>query len=291
MFKFRYVNTEGKEVSFGMEKPLLVTKKEGLGAVQNNITTQTQYGLDGAYSVGQQLAVREIKISGELVADTVEEFNSLRKKIISAFNPQLAGTLYYTIDDSTYMIDVLVEIAPDLAGTTKNLSQEYTLQLKALDPYWSDLTTYNKLIPLSGIDNKMTFPLKITSTFKFSSVISGVIQNIKNTGDIAVGGEFTFKLNAGASNVKIINVESGDYFGLSGDFPAGTTLYVNTKRGEKQAKLTTKDGTVTNAMANRMEGSSFFSLKKGDNFLQVLADSGQETIVTDMQFNPLVLGV
>lgn len=291
MFRFRYVNTDGQEVNFGMEKPFLVTKKEGLGSVANNITTQTQYGLDGAVMVGQQLAVREIKISGEMIADSMEQFNDLRTTVISAFNPSSAGTLYYIVDDKTYMIDVLIEIAPDFTGNNKGLTQEFTIQFKALDPYWSDLTTYNNLIPLSGVKNAFAFPLTITDKFKFSSIISGVIQNIENNGDVAVGAEFTFKLNAPASNIKVINVQTQDFFGFTGDFTTGTVLYVNTKRNEKQANLTAPDGTVNNAMANRMDGSSFITLAKGNNFLQVLADKGQESISTDMQFNPLVLGV
>lgn len=291
MFRFRYVNTEGFEVSLGMEAPFLVTHKEGLGAVANNITTQTQYNMAGAMYVNQQLAVREIKITGEILAESGEDMQLLRKQMIAAFNPELAGTLYYIVDNETYMVDVLVEVAPDLDAKQKNLALEYSIQLKALDPYWADMTTYDKLISLSGLQNNLTFPMRITNTFTFASIITGVIQTIKNGGDVAVGAEFTFNVNAPARDIKILNVETQEYFGFAGNYSAGTVLRLNTKRNSKQATLKMPDGTVKNAMAQRMDGSTFFSLKKGDNFIQVLADAGQENIITDMRFNPLVLGV
>lgn len=291
MFKFRYVNTEGAEISLGMEAPFLVTNKEGLGAVENNITTQTQYNMAGALYVNQQLAVREIKIKGEILADARDDMQDFRKQMIGVFNPELAGTLYYIIDDETYMVDVLVEVAPNLDTKAKNLTQEFTIQLKALDPYWADLTTYDKLISLSGLQNNLTFPMRITNTFTFASIITGVIQTIQNGGDVAVGAEFTFHVNAPAKNIKILNVKTQEYFGFAGDYKAGTILRLNTKRNAKQATITLPDGTTKNAMAMRMDGSTFISLAKGDNFIKVLADGGQENIITDMRFNPLVLGV
>lgn len=291
MFKFRYVNTENGEISLGMEAPFFVTSKEGLGAVANNITTQTQYGMAGALYVNQQLAVREIKIKGEMVADSDEEMQALRKQMIAVFNPELAGTLYYIVGDQTYMVDVLVEVAPNLDAKQKNLALEYSIQLKALDPYWADMTTYDKLISLSGLQNNLTFPMRITNTFTFASIITGVIQTIQNGGDVTVGAEFTFHVNAPARDIKILNVETQEYFGFGGSYAAGTILRLNTKRNSKQATITLPDGTTKNAMAKRMDGSTFIQLAKGDNFIQVLAEGGQENIITDMRFNPLVLGV
>lgn len=291
IYSFRYRNTEGLEVSMGTEKPFLITGREGLGAVDNNITTQNQYGLDGASLVSQQLAVREIKLTGEMVGTSLAEMQENRQTLISIFNPQLAGTLYYTVNENTYMIDVLVEVAPDLDKSSTMLSQEFTLQFKALQPYWSDLTRYDQLIPLSGLRKLWQFPFTIGSGMKFSEIVSGQIQTIENDGDVPVGAEFTMVLNSAAKNIRVLSIDTQEFFGFSGTYEAGTTLYVNTKQGQKKATFTTLDGTVNNAMPRRMADSTFIELKKGMNYLQILADEGQDRIVTKMSFNPLVLGV
>ena len=293
LFEFRYVNTEGTEVTLGTKAPFFITKKTGLGAVTNDITTQNQYGLDGASLVSQQLAVREIKLTGEIFANSYAEMQHLRQQLISAFNPQLAGTLNYTVNDNTYMIDALVELAPDLDTEAQLMTQEFVIQLKALDPYWSDLTRDNQLIPLSGLEKVWGFPFTLSDSFYFSRIISGRIETIDNDGDVPTGAEFTMTLGADASNIKVLLVDSYPqvYFGFAGSYPAGSVLYVNTKHGQKQAQLTQPDGKVLNAMSMRMPDSTFFELKKGTNNLQILADTGQESIVTDMRFNPLVMGV
>ena len=52
------------------------------------------------------------------------------------------------------------------------------------------------------------------------------------------------------------------------------------------------NGVETNAVPERMEGSSFFRLSKGDNYLQLkAANNSQNGITCEMQFTPLVSGV
>jgi len=291
MFKFRYVNSEGQDLILGQDAPFFVTSREGFGAVENDVTTSKQYGMAGALFVGQQLATREISIKGEIVADTNDEMNERRSEMINIFNPDLAGTLFYTIENNNYMIDVVVDIAPDIDAVDNMGHQAFDIKLKALDPYFIDVTQYDRLISLSGIKKAWTFPTRIYDEFHFAELESGKLVNIVNNGAVAVGVEATMTISSVVTDIRIYKVETQEFFGFTGTFSAGTVLKLNTKRGKKSVTMTSPAGVTTNAMPLRMTGSSFIQMDKGDNWLQVQAEVGSTSVITNLSFNPLVLGV
>lgn len=291
MFKFNYKNTEGAIITMGVERPFVITSSDGLGAVENDITTQTQFNMAGIGVVGQQLASRTIQLDGEIVASNSIELEDLRSQFISIMNPDLAGSLEVETNDKTYSIDVLVKIAPSFGKSQKSNEYEFTVELLAAQPYFYDVTDYNKLIPLSSIQNKMKFPLQITSNYIFASIISGSITTVTNSGDIKTGAVFTIKVSGNATNVKILNIATNEYFLINDSFVAGDVITLNTLRGHLQVYKTDVSGTKTNLMSKRDVNSDFFELIKGDNFIQITAATGETVITTDMQFTPLVLGV
>lgn len=291
MFKFNYRNTEGAIITMGIERPFVITSSDGLDAIENDITTQTQFNMDGVSPVGQQLAARTITLKGEVVANSPSELEDLRLQFISVMNPYLAGSLEVETNGKTYSIDVLIKIAPDFGTSQKANEYEFTVELLAAQPYFYDVTDYNKLIPLSSIQNKMRFPLQITSNYIFASIISGAITTVTNTGDIQTGAVFTVKVSGNATNIKILNIATNEYFTINDSFVAGDTITLNTLRGHLQVYKIDKDGNKVNLMSKRDVNSTFFELKKGDNFIQITSATGETVITTDMQFTPLVLGV
>lgn len=291
MFNFRYRNINGTALELGQKRPFLITSREGLEAVENEITSTTQYNLDGAELVGQRLNTRSITLKGEMLADTQEELQSLRMQMISIFNPRLSGTLEYQVEDKIYNIDVLTEIAPKFGSEQTAQTYTFTIELKALNPYWYDVTDYDKLIPLSQLQNNMTWPLKITPNYVFSKIVSGNITTVTNNGDIETGAEYTLKIGGDVKNIKVLNIVNGDFFQINYTFTTGDVVVLNTIRQKFSVKLTRSNGDVVNLIGNRELNSSFFQLNKGDNYIQVTADVGKELIIADMKFTPLVLGV
>ncbi|UIB81220.1 tail protein [Flyfo myovirus Tbat2_7] len=291
MFKFNYRNTEGAIITMGVERPFVITSSDGLDAVTNNITTLTQFNMAGVDVVGQQLASRTIKLDGEVVATSSSELENLRSQFISIMNPDLAGSLEVETNNKTYSIDVLVDVAPNFGTSQKANEYEFTVELLAAQPYFYDVTDYNKLIPLSFIQNKMKFPLQITSNYIFASIVSGAITTVTNSGDIKTGAVFTTRVSGEATNIKILNIATNEYFLINDSFVAGDVITLNTLRGHLQVYKTDANGTKTNLMSKRDVNSDFFELIKGDNFIQITAATGETVITTDMQFTPLVLGV
>lgn len=280
----------GEQIIFGQQAPFFVTSKKGFGAVENQITTQKQYGLDGEFFVNQSLTTREIEIDGEIVTTDSEDLTELRIKLSSVLNPSLAGTLTYQADGRTFVIDVLVEEAPTIDDSPKNLSQTFSLKFKALDPYWADQSEQNRLIQLSSVVNAFKFPLQIINDFVFANIKVGDIQQIENKGDVIVGMKIELKVTGAVINPKILNVVTQEYFGFAGSYDNGTVFNIVTIRGKKEVTKTL-NGVTTNAMSERLPDSSFLQLDKGNNFLTLQADNGVGNVIGSISFSPLVVGV
>lgn len=290
MKKVKYRNTEGNEIYFEGKPPYILSDTIDFGAVNNILTTQSVHDLDGEILINKKLDTRPLSVEGTIARDSAKEIASDRRELIKVFNPKLTGTLTYEYFEKVYQIDVEVEIAPEFPKARNATTQPFALRLKALDPYWMDTTFYDSLIPLSTKESGFKFPLVITDSFVFATLRSGNIIEIDNNGDVAVGAEFRMKTYGEATNPRIYNVLTQEYFGFSGTYPAGTEFCIITRRGEKKVTKTVDEET-TNAMGERMPGSTFLTLRKGLNFLQVQADDAVDAVFGELNFTPLVMGV
>ena len=290
-YEILYKNSLDKEVLFNKRPPFIVTKFEGLSAPQNILNTETAYGQDGANLTGQRYDVRNLTIEGKLVAENSEDRQSLRIQMNNAFSRDLAGTLYYKEGDKTYSIDVLVEHAPIfIEDTQRPYHVSFQIVLKALNPYWIDESLFDSLIPLTTTENLFEFPLNITPDFEFATIRSGDIIKIMNGGDIRVGAVFHMKFRGEVTNPRIYNVLTQEYIGFEGTYQPSTEFIFSTVYKEKSI-IKTEDGFKENGMPYRMEDSSFIMLDIGENYLQVQADEGVNSVIVNVQFRPLVIGI
>ena len=289
--RITYRNTNGVGIVMGKFPPFWALSFSGFGSPENTVNTQSLFGVDGAQKTSSALNVRDMEVIMLIKAESFDDLQDLKRKAMRALNPAYAGTLIYEVLDKTYEIDVEVVKGIDEAETNTSTSQKATLQFKALDPYWHDKSEYNKLVPLSQVNNLFKFPLSITDTFKFAEMKPGEIITIENAGDAAVGGIFTMKFLAGVQNPRIFNVETQEYFGFTHTFAAGDVVTFNTVRNQKKVTYTPFGGEEQNAMSMRTVGSTFLSMSVGTNYLQVQADGGLENIVASLDYSPLVLGV
>ncbi|OSP88255.1 hypothetical protein B9W73_02670 [Lactococcus lactis] len=286
-----YKNTNGEQVVLGQEPPFLVTSKKGFAQVDNVITKQTQYGLDGSILINQQLDDKELEIEGEFIASDSSDLENKKTQLASIFNPKLAGTLTYFPDNGgVYYLDVLVEKF-SMNESSTNLSQVYSINFLSLDSYWVDKNQADKLIPLSTLKKNLTFPLRISTGFTFAVRSSNNIQTIVNDGDVSVGMIVLLEFTGEVTNPKVLNVTTGEYFRLENTYTVGEIIRIVTLRGEKEVLLTTSDGTEQNNLEFWDEDSIFLQLDKGNNFFQLQADSGSENMIGTVRISPKVLGV
>lgn len=287
-----YKNNNGGQVTMGQRPPFLVTSKKGFGGVENEVTTQKQYGLDGSSLINQQLSERDLEIDFEVIASDKADLEDKKEQISSIFNSKIAGLLTYQKDNGkVYQIDVLVTQPPNFDESSVNLTQSFKVTFLSLDSYWVDKNQANKLIPLSSMKKNLTFPLRITKGFTFSDISSNTIQSIENKGDVEVGMTITLSFKADVVNPKLLNIDTGEFFRLEATYSQGTVITIVTLRGSKEVTGVLADGTEFNALEDWDEDSVFLQLAQGTNFLQLQADNGAENMLGSIKFSPKVVGV
>ncbi|MGB4610919.1 MAG: phage tail domain-containing protein [Saccharofermentanales bacterium] len=287
----RYVNTQGTEVVFKREPPFFLKDIEGVDAPENVVSTVENYNQDGVTKTGERYESRSLIVRGHLVSKDSEDKAGLRRNLIKVFSREYAGTLFYTKHDKTYSIDVEIIQAPIFSDPEQYHNYiPFQIMLKALDPYWCDSTFYDSAISLSSIRNLFEFPLNLTNEFEFATIVSGDIIEIENPGDMDIGAVFYMSMIGPVTTPKIYNILTQEYFGFSGFYGYGVELEFSTVRGKKYAKKI-NGTTTTNAMSERIPGSTFLTLRRGTNFLQVQADEGLNKLIVSLKYKPLVIGV
>lgn len=293
MERLIYKNTRGEEIEFSKGSPFIIQSKEGFDTVDNIMTTQSHYDMDGEGFVSQRLGVRNLSLECALVADNQNQMLEFKQKIISVFNPKEAGTIVYFNNIGEYQIDVIPEFLPAFNESNMrgiNRASLFTVQFKALDPYWTDKSEIDAEIPMAREENLFEFPLEITNDFEFSRLIAGDVIEIQNNGDVAVGAVFTINVNGILVNPRLYNVITQEYFALNGTFTTGTRLRISTVRGKKRVEQDDGDGWY-NIMTKRKVESTFLQIDRGINYLQLQADEGVEFTTSYIRFEPKILGV
>ena len=293
MERLIYKNTRGEEIEFSRDSPFIIQSKEGFDTVDNIMTTQSRYAMDGEGFVSQRLGIRNLSLEGALIANSQNQMLEFKQKTISLFNPKEAGTIVYFNNIGEYQIDVIPEFLPAFNESSMrgiNRASLFTVQLKALDPYWTDKSEVDAEIPMAREENLFEFPLEITDNFEFSRLIAGDVIEIQNNGDVAVGAVFTINVNGILKNPRLYNVITQEYFSLNGTFTTGTRLRISTVRGKKRVEQDDGDGWY-NIMTKRKVESTFLQIDRGINYLQLQADEGVEFTTSYIRFEPKILGV
>lgn len=288
-----YKNTLGQEIKMDRFGPFYLTSYEGFGSPENEISSQKIFGKSGQRKTSSSLTYRDMSVGLAIKEESFEELKDKEHQVMAIINPELAGTLFIRISDNLYSIDAEAIKGYEGSKDSSSSTSESTMQFRALDPEWRDENVRNKSIPLSTNDNKLKFPLAITPDFAFATIAPGQIVKIINKGDFIVGFELNIHCNAEVTNPRIYNVITQEFFGWTGTFDAGTTIFLSTIHGKKKTWYQDDtDPESTNAMGIRMAGSSFFGLDNIEpNNLVVQADNGEENILATISFTPLVIGV
>lgn len=291
-----YTNCDGQTLTFQKGQSFSLRSKSGFETTETKVKEEEVYGTDGAMLISKKLSVRDMTISGEIVPLTTthdhEELLTLRKNLISIMNPKLSGTITYFNDIGEYSIDVIPIFAPSFNEVNKTYKLPFLINLRALDPYWTDKSEIDAEIPMAREENLFEFPLEITNDFEFSRLIAGDVIEIQNNGDVAVGAVLTINVNGILVNPRLYNVITQEYFALNGTFTTGTKIRISTLRGKKRVEEDTGDGQgYRNIMTKRKVESTFLQIERGINYLQLQADEGVEFTTSYIRFEPKILGV
>ena len=289
MEKVTFINSKGQSVLLGNDAPFILTKIEGLGAVNVDIQTQKSPFQDGETYIGNTLEPRPISIEIMVLADNKEEMMKNRRKILQVFNTKLGeGRLIYEYGNVKREIKAISELAPVFpdAGNFKDTMQHALIQLYCPNPFLLD--TFIETEEMADWVGGLRFPLQLPMMFAGRSTRQSTI--IRNNGDVET--PIAFEFLGPATNPKITNDSTGEYIQINREIAADEKLIITTEFGNKQVILrNTLTGEQMNAFGWIDLGSTFFQLDVGENLMSYKADSGQETARVWIKWRNRYLGV
>lgn len=141
-------------------------------------------------------------------------------------------------------------------------------------PYWREAD--DTVVTMSGGAGGVEFTDPIDtelpgSGFEFSG--NDVEQELVNMGDVAAPG--VMRLYGEATDVRLLNVTTGEVIEITGFVPATQYVEVNTQFGQKRIDLVTiADGTRTSIMDRlNLEKADFWLLRPGSNLIRFEANT------------------
>ena len=289
MNKLIYQNDNGNTLEFGGRPPFLVTLIDGLGSVQNEISTSKSPYQDGVSVNNKSLSERHLTLEGVIITRTREERQRSRRKLIQMFNPKSNGELTIYQDGEIRRIDCIPELAPSFPSAKQENYQPFMINLYCPNPYWQDINTTKEEVAIWR--GSFEFPLELVEEgIEMGYREPSLIVNILNKGDVATGMRIQFKALATVVNPSFFNVNTREYFKVNRTMEAGEIITVTTHFQNKRVELN-KNGLVSNAFNWIDFQSTFLQLNPGDNLLRYDADEGLENLAVTIYYTPQYLGV
>lgn len=136
-------------------------------------------------------------------------------------------------------------------------------------------------------------------TLEFGEILLDTRAILPYAGDADTGVVITIHATAGASNITIRNINTGEEMtidttkvgSISGKaFDDGDDIIINTKTGEKSVILR-REGVETNIIGAVAKNSDWFTLTNGDNLFAFYAVSGEENLMVTFDYRVAYGGI
>lgn len=279
MSKLTYINERGQSIVLANSPPLLVTKIDGLGSVQNEIQRQRAPFQDGSTHVGSTLSERQLVIEGVILGKDQETY---RRQLIQVFNPKLKGVLRYEKNGVSRAIECVPELAPVLPSDFSKTYQLFMITLLCPSPFWLDVLVEE--IQMAAWLGGFEFPLELPTMF----ASAGSMGYADNKGDVEA--PVVIEFTGPATNPKVENVTTGEYVIVKRVLGAGDKLVITTAFGAKGVTLAS-NGVQSNAIHWLDIDSTFWQLRPGENLIKYTADAGVESATVVVRWQNRFVGV
>ena len=288
-----YINSRGETIVFGINSKYHVNVSkdvQGLSDLNDTIYSTNSMGQHGDTYAGVRIEPRVIDIDGKINDDNKDNQLRLRRDALKILNPELDGTLYYTYGDFIRKIGAKVSGSPTF--DRKNLSQEFTVSFKCLDPFWQDENETRE--DIASWLGDWEFPCDIeqddAEDMIFGHREESLIVDVYNAGHIKAGMRITFRALGELTNPMLFNVDTREFIKVNITMVAGDEIEIDTSYGNKSITLK-RNGVETNIYRYMDVDSTFIQLDIGDNIFRYDADTGLDNLEASVSFAQKYLGV
>ena len=259
----------------------MFSKIKGLDPPTGTISTSNYAGMNGSYLNNAFIEKRNIVITFQMRGFDVE---LRRHELYRVVKPSRYIKIYYSTKNISVYAEGIVETCE-----MENFEMLTKGQISILCPdiYWysteTQIAEYSKIRGAFHFifpDNDEPFPIGQYSTQN--------IMTIVNDGD-EVG--FILEISGGpAKNPTIYNAATDEYMQILGDIKDGDVITITTKTGNKTVTLE-REGVVTNIINRLVSGSTWLTLKQGENKFYVRASEGLSSLKVRLIHRNAYLGV
>lgn len=288
-----YVNARGETIVFGIGSKFHVNVQKdvtGISDLTNTIYSTNSMGQHGDTFAGNRIEPREIEIIGKIRETGKDTQLALRRQALKILNPELNGTLYYKYGDFLRKITAKVKESPRF--THPELSQEFSIVFKCLDPFWREDLDQRKDVASWLAD--WFFPTAILEDDPDSMIYghreTSVIVDVYNDGHVATGMKIYFKAMGAVTGPSLFNMNTREYMKVDYSMQAGDVIVVDTSYGNKGITLQ-RGGQEINLYRYMDVDSTFMQLDIGDNVFRYDADDGLTNLEVTVYYAQKYLGV
>lgn len=275
-------NETGQQIDLSQTaNRFLFSKIEGLNPPVGTISTSSYAGMDGSYLNNSFIEKRNVVISFEMRGFDVEK---RRHELYKIVKPSRYIKIYYSTKNISVYAEGIVETCEIENFETLTKGQ---ISIICPDIYWYSIETqiaeYSQILGAFHFifpDDDKPFPLGKYNTKNIMTVV--------NDGD-EVG--FTLEISGGpAINPTLYNAETDEYMQIQGEILEGDKITITTKTGNKTVTLE-REGATTNIINRLVSGSTWLTLRTGENKFYLRASSGISKLKVRLIHRNAYLGV
>ena len=281
-YKLILENETGQQIDLSRTaNRYMFSKIKGLNPPTGIVSTSSYAGMDGSYLNNAYIEKRNVVIPFEMRGLGIEK---RRHELYKVVKPSRYIKIYYATKNISVYAEGIVETCEmeNFEMLTKG-----QISIVCPDIYWysseSQIAEYSRITGAFHFifpDNDEPFPIGKYNTQN--------IMTIVNDGD-EVG--FTLEISGGpAKNPTIYNAVTDEYMQITDEIKEGDVITITTKTGNKTVTLE-REGVVTNIINRLVSGSTWLTLRTGENKFYVRASEGLSKLKVRLIHRNAYLGV
>lgn len=263
-----------------------ITKIDGIGTIENTITTENMAEIDGEEVVSERIPARYIDITANVKN---RNMNSLeRRNALAFFNPKHNFTMHVEKDGVTRWIKAKIQkVKCPEENVRKNV--EIDIALICVDPFFYSADDYGKNI--ASVTGRFAFPY-ISPVETEGKIIRGFYVGvfnfakqiqIENSGDAETYALIRIEAKGDVQNPKIM--QNGVYIRLIDTLVSGDVVEVDLVNNTIQ-----KNGFNCIGKVDRRSSFTGMVLNTGDNTISFDADNGDTEMNVILYYNLRYMG-
>lgn len=268
MFSLSIQNEYNRKINLTSMTEYNILEIDGLSPMNAKINEVQSAGIDGSDFNSATAEPRVITII--LAINMPAEAN--RINLYNYMKIKRKHRIFYSNGTRDVYIDGILESMQIGFFDEKELA---TITFRCQNPYFREYADIG--LDIGNTIKLFEFPFEIEVPIPFSEINIYGNKTIFNHGDVETGMIIKIRIKeVNVSTIRIVNVSSNEYFGVSTSLEPGEEIIIDTIDREKSVVKVDQYGNKSNLLGSLISGSKWIKIWPGENVFQLLCDIGKE---------------